>query len=388
MVITRGRLFGPERRFDEEERSVFKEERALYPEFIPPKLPHREGDVEFMIDAIRPILKHSRPANLFIHGPPGVGKTHSTKFLLDELKETSDVIPIYINCWQNDTRHAILTQLSYSLGSFSPRRGTATDEAYEKFIEGVKRHKRCLLIVFDEIDKLLIKDGSQALYDVLRLDVPEIVSGVILISNDPYALRRLDDRTRSSLNPLEIEFKPYKFDEVKDILTERAKIAFTPEALDAGVLSAVARFVMDNGGDIRMGLDCLLKAGQYADSFSNKVTPAHVKKQVLNVQNVKLRIMLKDMSEDHKALLATLAKEKTESVMTGKLFEAYEKSGGKMAPRTFRKYVTDLEDLGFIKAEATGPGTRGQSRKISLKFEKEAVLKLLVEEPPQHHQIV
>lgn len=380
MVVTRGKLFGPIRRM-EDGGSIFKEERALYPEFLPQKLIHRESEVEFLVDCIRPILTRSKPGNVFVYGPPGVGKTVVTKTILEELKENSDVVSVYINCWQQDTRHAILTQLSYQLGSFAPRRGTATDEVYEKFLEGARKNKRDILVVLDEIDKLLIKDGSQALYDILRLDVPEVVTGIILISNDPYALRRLDERTKSSLAPREIEFKTYGFEEIKDILEARAKLAFVPDSLEKGTLSAIARFVVDSGGDIRQGLDCLLKAGQYADSFSNKITPAHVKKQVLNVQNVKLRKMLQGMSDEHKLLLHTIAESTTEEtgIMTGKLFKAYQARGGSMASRTFRKYITDLQDLGFLKTRLTGMGTRGKSRNISLKFEKDAVLKLIGE---------
>ncbi len=359
------------------DRSIFAEESILYPEHLPDILPHREGQISYLADCIRPVASGSKPTNVFVHGPPGVGKTAVTKFILRELKEGTDVIPAYLNCWQRDTRHAILTQLAYKMGAFAPRRGTATDEIYSTFVEGAKRSKRNMVVVLDEVDKLLIKDGSQAIYDLLRGEFQNQV-GLVLISNDEYALRRLDDRTRSSLSAQEIEYLPYNFEELKDILGKRVEFAFVPDSVEAGVVTAVSRYVAENGGDVRLGLECLLRAGQLADVRGNKLKVEHVHAIFKKIQGSKLKEMLGNIGDEHKLLLKALARLREKGdVKTGELMAAYRAAGGKAADRTFRKYINDLESLGFLRTEKTGKGFRGKSKIIDLKFEPSRVLSIL-----------
>jgi Cdc6-related protein, AAA superfamily ATPase len=57
--------------------SVFKREEALYPEYLPLNLPHREGQIKLISENLSLLLKNSKPMNIFIYGPPGVGKTRS-----------------------------------------------------------------------------------------------------------------------------------------------------------------------------------------------------------------------------------------------------------------------------------------------------------------------
>jgi cell division control protein 6 len=344
--------------------NIFKNERFLYPEFLPERLPHRDDELSEIARALKPLLSKSKPRNLFIFGPPGVGKTASCKFVLRELKENSNAYPIYLNCWEYDTRHAILTQLSYKLGSFAPRRGTATDEVYEKFVEGLKRSGRDLVIILDEIDKLLIKDGPKAIYDLVRQATGRFVS-LILISNDKYALRRLDDRTKSSLNHEELFFDSYKKEQLKDILSVRVENAFRKGKVDKGVIESVSQFTAENGGDVRLGLECLLRAGQ---SAKGTLSLEDVRGVLNAVKKVRLKESLRGISKEHKNLILTIATLTGKGDITsGVLFEKHSEMGNDIAERTFRKYISELEELNFIKTRMSGEGFRGKTRIIELR---------------------
>ncbi len=358
------------------QETVFKDESILYPDHLPETLPHREGELEELASAVKPIISNRRPRNVFVFGPPGVGKTASSNFVLRELKENTDVVAFYLNCWKHNTRHAVLTQLCYKLGTFAPRRGTATDEIFEKFSEIMNKRRTKLVVVLDEIDRLLIRDGSRVIYDLLRpgdrLDSP---ISLILISNDKFALRRLDDRTRSSLNETEIGFEPYNAAELKDIYRERAKHAFIPGMVKESAIAATSQFVAENGGDARLGLECLLRAGQAAEG---EIGMSEIRPFLVSAKGVRLKERLKGLPKTHTQIMravALLSKE-GESTISGEVFSKFEEISGDASERTYRKHLSELEELGLVSTEKTGEGFRGRSRVVNLRAPAELVLKL------------
>lgn len=360
----RGDLFSQQH---DTERSIFIDESVLYPEHLPEVLPHREGQIGFLAECIRPVTGGSRPTNVFMHGPPGIGKTAVAKFVLRELKENTSVLGIYVNCWHYNSRHSVLSQLALHFGSFAQRRGTATDEVYDKFAEGWKKSTRNAVVILDEADRLLMReDGPMTIYDLVRRDSGSAQMGLILISNDEYALRRLDARTMSSLNSTDVGFQKYNLDELKSIFSERVKYAFVPGTVDAGVVPAVSMFALNNGSDVRLGLECLLRGGQAADLKGNRF-PADILPVVFGkVRNSARNELVKGLQEEQKKIVDELSKA-DRGLCTGELFESYSKNGGAAAPRTFRKHIGELEGLGIITTEPTGKGMRGKSRLIKLK---------------------
>lgn len=367
MVGRRGDLFGQQHDDTSSERSIFIDESVLYPEHLPEVLPHREGQIEFLAECIRPVTSGLRPTNVFMHGPPGIGKTAVARFVIRELKENTNVLGLYVNCWHYNSRHSVLSQLALHMGSFAQRRGTATDEVYDKFAEGWKKSTRNAVIILDEADKLLLReDGPMTIYDLVRREGPAQL-GLILISNDEYALRKLDARTMSSLNSTDVGFPKYTFDELKSIFEERVKYAFIPGVVDPAVVPAISRFVANNGSDVRLGLECLLRGGQAADRKGNRFPADMLPGVFLKVRNSVGGEVLKGLTGEQKKIVDEIRKADGKSLCTGELFESYSKSGGDAAPRTFRKHISELEALGVITTELTGKGVRGKSRVIKLK---------------------
>ena len=92
---------------------IFKDERFLYPEFVPERMPFREPEVDGLVFSLQPVLQGKKPQNVFVCGKTGTGKTATVKFVLNELQQYSDRAKgLYINCFQLNTRHSILTQIS------------------------------------------------------------------------------------------------------------------------------------------------------------------------------------------------------------------------------------------------------------------------------------
>ncbi|MCS7093619.1 MAG: AAA family ATPase [Candidatus Aenigmarchaeota archaeon] len=318
--------------------SVFKQEEVLYPEYLPSSLPHRENQIKLLTSHLELLAKNYRPPNVFIFGPPGVGKTAVVKFVLKEFENYSGIKSIYLNCWQFNTSFSILSEILRSFEIFAPRRGVAKDELFFKMVEYLDKSKLNLVLALDEVD-MLIKKDQDVLYDFLRINSytrQKIL--LILISNDKYLLRFLEERIRSSLNVEEIEFKPYTFLEMKNIVEERMRLAF--KSFENGISALVANYAVERGGDVRVALNILLKAGRLA---KEKLTIEDVKNVIKDGLKID-EIFSKVLDERENLVLNVFSQPKVISV-------AYEeiKDRLKVSERTFRRIIDSLIKKNLLK---------------------------------------
>ena len=318
--------------------NVFKREEVLYPEYLPLNLPHREGQIKLISENLSLLLKNGKPTNIFIYGPPGVGKTAVSKFILREFEQYSGIKNIYINCWQYNTSFAVLSEIGIAIGAFVSRRGWAKDEIFSRIVQTMENNRLNLIIVLDEIDQL-IKNDPNVLYDLLRIEnYTKQKIGLIFISNDKYVFRNVEDRIKSSLNLEEIEFKPYTFLEMKDIVEQRMKEAFV--AYEEGVSALVAAKAAEKG-DVRIALEILLKAGRMA---KDKLRVEDVKKVIREEINPRAQEIMKVLSEEEKRILEILDKPKT----TKEIFEELKKSI-KISRTEFYRVLDEMIRRGLIK---------------------------------------
>jgi len=61
---------------------LFRVERdILRPAYLPERLPHREAQIDQLVQILVPALRGARPSNILIHGQTGTGKTAVVKFI-------------------------------------------------------------------------------------------------------------------------------------------------------------------------------------------------------------------------------------------------------------------------------------------------------------------
>jgi len=327
-------------------------EEYLNPDYVPEVLPHREGEVQEVFELLKPLARGKRPSNIFMHGPAGSGKTAVARFVLREFDEQG-VNGIYVNGWYQRTEVAVLAEALRQLSYPVPRKGRSVDELVDDFLSNVEGEP--VVFAVDEVDALA-DDG--VLYVLSRASTP---IGVVMISNDQYAMRHLDQRVKSSLSPMEIGFDRYSVDELYDILEERAKLAFRSH--DDTALRVAARLAYKNGSDVRYGLNLLLRAGRLAGKTGDKLEVSHVKSVEVK-QNPKTERREGDLGEEHKKVLEAVRQLGGEAPST-RVYEAYQGVGGKGAERTFRKYVKELIELQMLGEEDL-PG-RGKRRALKLR---------------------
>ncbi|MEM5852773.1 MAG: AAA family ATPase [Candidatus Aenigmatarchaeota archaeon] len=342
------------------ESKIFKNEEVLSPEYLPEFLPHREQQIKHLAENLLPVAKKRIPQNTFIFGPPGTGKTASVKFVFREFENYSGIKSIYINCWDYKTIVAILSKISLDLGGFVQRRGLGKDEILERAIEICNKLDKGLVICLDEVDQLIFHDKS-ALYDLLRLSqYVKSHIGLIFVSNNQFVFANVEPRIRSSLNVEEMEFKPYSLLEMKDILEERAKLAFT--SFESAVILLAANHAVQNGGDVRVGLECLLKAGRQAEKEGErKVKVSHIKAVLSSVNPIKPEILKEKLNLDEKIILQIVDEEKR--IFTDELYFIYSnRIEYPVGERRFRDFLKHLVDIGLIKILTRKRGIRGKKR--------------------------
>ena len=127
-------------------RSVFRSETYLAASYAPENPVGRDHNIEQIADALRPLARHKTPDNLLVYGPAGTGKTTCVRHILSKLEDETRVKPIYINCWQYNTRPSLLTQLLIELGYPAPRKGKPVDERLLKLREWLDKNRRIAVV--------------------------------------------------------------------------------------------------------------------------------------------------------------------------------------------------------------------------------------------------
>lgn len=355
-------------------KELFKNESVLYPEFLPERLPFRESQIDELVYALKPLSEGRKPGNVFVFGKTGTGKTATVKYVLKDLQEYSDrVKALYLNCFEKNSRHSALVELANFLGNAVPERGISTAEVFADLVEALKESSFTPLVVLDEFDQLLANDGEELLYDLLRT----IEQGlkpipIVIISNNQELLARLEPRVKSSLQALQLCFEPYTPVQLKEILKQRVEYAFRPGVLEKDVIGVAAAHAAKLGGDARIALESLLKAGRIAEKEnSSKVGLKHLRQAFESIDSSIGRKKIPLLSKDEQALLAIIAG-KEKGVDSGTLFSAFEKAGGKVSSRRFREIISGLEMQKVITAKTAVKG-KGKTRMIKLAVKKETL---------------
>ena len=145
--------------------------------------------------------------------------------------------------------------------------GWPTDQVYAELKNQLEAGGGVLVIVLDEIDKLVKKSGDDTLYNLTRInsDLKNSKVSIIGISNDLSFKDFLDPRVLSSLSEEEIVFPPYNAPQLVDILAQRSDAAFMKDAIAEGVIPLCSALAAQEHGDARRALDLLRISGELAD---------------------------------------------------------------------------------------------------------------------------
>jgi len=333
--------------------SLFRDTVFLSYDFQPKVVTCRENEQMRFAVAVRPLLQDHTGRNLFVYGPPGVGKTTACKHVLRELEEeTTDITPIYINCWKENTSFKIFTKLCDDLG-FKFIQNKKTSELFD--LIKTKLNKGAAVFVFDEVDKLEDTDFLYALLeDIYR-------KSIILITNYRDSYSELDERIRSRFAPEFLYFRPYSEAEVGTILLQRRDYSFVQQCWDEEAFKEIVEKCAETK-DLRVGLYLMREAGNLAEEKSSRqINMEHVAQAFQKVDE--FHIKPTDGLDDDLQLILNLVRDHNGKKI-GDIYTAYAEMGGELSYKSFSRRILKLDEGKYISTERIS-GKEGNSTLIT-----------------------
>ncbi|MFP4169493.1 MAG: ORC1-type DNA replication protein [Methanomassiliicoccales archaeon] len=363
---------------------IFKKNREiLRPSYIPDALPHRNQEINQLASILVTALKGERPSNVLIFGKTGTGKTASVKFLGQEIRKADSdlnkVTFIYMNCEVVDTQYGVLQNIGNRfIDNFNERipfTGWSTERVYNILRNRIDNDSKVTIIVLDEIDKLVYKSGDDILYHLSKIndDLEKAKVSIIGISNDLKFTEFLDPRVKSRLGEEKMVFPPYNAEQLKDILEQRATLAFNEGTLDQGVIPLCAALAAQEHGDARRALDLLRVAAEIAErAGDDMVAEAHVSKAKNKIELDCVTETLRTLPAQSKLVLyAILVNEEKgkDRLTTGEVYQTYKElartSGvSVITQRRVTDLISELDMLGIIHARVKSFGRGGRTKEI------------------------
>ena len=381
-------------------KGLIKNRKTLSIDYVPEKLSFREYETSTIAQSLSVILRGGRPSNLLIFGKPGTGKTAVIKNVIEHLPRkanNSDImltVPL-INAKNANTSYKILYEIAELMGINREEKksqvhftGLSMGEATDRILDFIKRRNLNVVLIIDEIDSLVDKNGDDLLYNFTRANeriLPDQFISLIGISNSLTFKEKLDPRVRSSLSEEEIVFNPYTIEQLKHILNERCKIAFNEYAVSIGTINLCAAIAGKESGDARKAIDLLRVAAETAESEKSPlVEEKHVRFAQQKIERDTNFEIIKNSTTHTKIVIIAILKSKNKN--TGNIYETYCSlcSYLEQEPLTRRRItqlITELDQLGLVTTELINQGRYGRSQKIELAIPLMTICNALKDDP-------
>jgi len=284
----------------------------------------------------------------------------------------------------------VLATLAKVLGKNVPMTGWPTDQVYEEVKSAIDARDQTIIIVLDEIDKL-VRKGDEVLYNLSRInsELQNARVSIIGISNDLKFKNFLDPRVISSLSEEELIFPPYNAEQLQDILAQRAELAFYEGVLDDEVIPFCAALAAQEHGDARKALDLLRVSGEIAEKENaDRVTQEHVRKAVKKIEADHIVEAVRTLPTQSKVLLfgmIMLTEAGRRKFTTGQVYTVYKTLCKKvgldtLTQRRISDLISELDMLGIINSIIISKGRYGRTREIRLDVPIDPVKKTLLED--------
>lgn len=387
-------------------RSVFKDETKLDINYIPIRLVHREMEMRLLSEFFNFLLTHPEKMaqRVLIVGDVGAGKTAlSQRFGIDLAQQAKqrgiNLRYIHVNCRQY--HGSLFLILHHAVSAFHPnfpKRGFSAEELLSIFLQVLDENNAYALLVLDEFESLIEREGSEAVYKLTRLqearlNKPQRVS-LIGILKSLNVIEGLDASTRSTLQSNIIRLEKYSKEQLADIVSDRVQLAFKPLTVPDETVSLIAELASLENGNARFAIELLWRAGKYADAEDlGFVTPECVRKAVSSVFATVKKSDLASLSLHEKLLLLGIArffKENTDRAYASlsEVERAYAVACEEfnVQPHSHTqlwKYLQTFSALGVIKKSVSATDKRGRTTLICLPgisaHELEGMLSTLLE---------
>jgi cell division control protein 6 len=377
---------------------IFNNRNALDPSYIPEILPHRDVQIKDIAEKTACALLGDAPPSFLCYGQTGTGKTATIRYVSQKLaQQSSEIKPwwIYINCNVVSTPYRILAHIYNTISREEkiPPTGLPKDIIFKKLLgllDSKVKNSICFLVL-DEIDILVDKKGgNEILYDLTRLNenLDNCKSSLIGISNKLKFRDSLDPRILSSLGEEHIVFHSYDAGELRDILNERAKIAFHKDVLKEELIPLCAAIAAKEHGDARKALQLLRKAGELAERAQSKIVSSeYVEKAQDEIEKDYIMEFIKGLPLQAQLILTSIyliSKFNPDHIIiSGDIYDVHSEIRSlipgirQLTKRRISDYINELALAGIITAEVKSMGHYGRTKIIKFDIGIDIIEKVL-----------
>lgn len=387
-------------------KALVKNRRTLTIDYVPEKLPFRDEETKTIAQALSVVLREARPSNLLLFGKPGTGKTAVVKNVIERLRKKAkeleiDVIVPFINTKTANTAYKVLYEIAEDMGINKVEKklqvhftGLSMGEATDRILDFIQKKKFHVILVMDEIDSLVDKNGDDILYNFTRANERICEGGFISligISNSLTFKDKLDPRVRSSLSEEEMVFNPYTIEQLQRILSDRSKLAFNDDTISDAVINLCAAMAGKENGDARRAIDLLRVAAEIAERERViKVEEKHIRLAQEKIERDTNYEVLKNSTTHTKLVIVAIIKSKNGN--TGEVYEIYSSlcTHSEQEPLTQRRItqiISELDQLGLITSNVVSQGRYGRSQRIKITIPTLTVKEALRDDPILLHYI-
>ena len=366
-------------------KTLIKNRRTLAIDYVPEKLSFRDEETKTIAQSLSVVLKRARPSNLLLFGKPGTGKTAVAKNVIERLHKKAkelgiEIIVPFVNTKTANTAYKVLYEIAEDMGINKGENklhvhftGLSMGEATDRILDFIKKKKFYVILVFDEIDSLVDKNGDDILYNFTRANERISEAGFISligISNSLTFKDKLDPRVRSSLSEEEMVFNPYTIEQLRKILADRAKLAFNDDAICSAAINLCAAVAGKENGDARKAIDLLRVAAEIAERERvSKVEEKHIRLAQEKIEKDTNYEVIKNSTTHTKIVILAIMKSKNGN--TGEVYEIYSSlcKHSEQEPLTQRRItqiISELDQLGLVTSNVVSQGRYGRSQRIKI----------------------
>jgi archaeal cell division control protein 6 len=368
-------------------KALIKNRRTLTIDYVPEKLPFRDEETKTVAQTLSVVLKGARPSNLLLFGKPGTGKTAVVKNVVQRLHKKAKDLGIevtvpFVNAKTANTGYKVLYEIAEDMGINNEEEkklqvhftGLSMGEATDRILDFIqKKRKLHVVLIIDEIDSLVDRNGDDILYNFTRANERISQGGFISligVSNSLTFKDKLDPRVRSSLSEEEMVFNPYTVEQLQKILTDRVKLAFNDDVISGAAINLCAAMAGKENGDARKAIDLLRVAAEIAErERTTNVGEKHIRLAQEKIEKDTNYEVLRNSTTHTKIVILAILKSKNGN--TGEVYEIYSSlcNSAEHEPLTQRRItqiISELDQLGLVTSDVVSKGRYGRSQRIKI----------------------
>jgi len=361
--------------------NVIKDHKKLSFDFVPKELPNRDQQIQRLFTLFKGVVDSDMSQNAFLQGSVGTGKTATAKrFCMDFKKYAHDegkkLDYVFVNCRRSTNNSQVMWKIISNFDKGFPDRGFSVGEMMEILSKHIKKKGIHLIIVLDEVDVLIKKEGSELVYLFSRFDDESLSpkeSVSLLLISQKNALEFLEEGALSSFKRgNRVKFPKYNSGELYDILEQRRRLALYPNSIGEEELKLLSE-IASKRGDARLSIELLEKSALLTEEKGQaEINAESIRHAKAEVDPHFTENRIRDLNEQERVILlaATRQLKHKAYTTTGDLEEQYkitaEEYGLKTLGHTqFWKYIKSLTKEGLLDSKTVSIGS-GRTKKITV----------------------